>query len=333
MKLTLELLSILGACEDGTNFAVRNNLIGMDLDRIIGASTKYRDCFGLMHWLASRTLTIDSVLYNDDGKITEIYKDGICVYLRRFDKFGNVSYISDENTVTEFEFDGDTIIETSTVTISSTDTKVEYKKVTKAGLCVFREKTNIGHKGSRFVTARTTTVTNGNVVVANEYQKLHDLILVNTLTYVDGVLKTKYMHRCDNTMHYNENGLPISQIDGKGNVVMSLEYDERSNNTNTSIFEGNNVFETVKEFDERNNMIASYERHTNRDFVRSRLCTYDDRGNIIRNVFINDGYTRTENYSYKFDSNDVLSVFCYDVEYSNCIDVADNTKSYSEIVL
>lgn len=331
MKLTLELLSVLGACEDGTKFAVRNNLIGMDLDRIIVASNKYRDCFGFIHWLECRMVNYDRIVYDNNGKIIEMYKgDNLC-YERKFDVSGNRVYLYNIDTTIKSKFDGELVEELTTFVGNTT---IEYKRLFKNGFCVYAEKTRIADNGERIIVARSTSTTNdSDNIVVNEYQLLRfELLLVNTLTYVDGVLQTKFMHMSNDTINHDKNGFPISHINEDGKVIMSWEYDDRGNNTKESIFENNRVYSTTRVFDENDNVIETKSTDSNNGYSNLRRREYDARGNLIRSESTNRENTRIEKYNYTFDENGVLSQLDVTIDEINSNHTNSKTK-HSKVVL
>lgn len=110
--LTLDFLSVLGACDEGIEFAKRNGLIGISVQRLIDCyrriDKKYHHSVPFIHWFYCNVSPISEITFDESGRIIEIRHHDRIITSRRYNSDDKLCFIGHNNRGDcHIEYDGD----------------------------------------------------------------------------------------------------------------------------------------------------------------------------------------------------------------------------------
>lgn len=309
MKLTLDLLQLIGACEEGTNFAVRNGLIGIDVSRLIAIGEDKHD---FIDWIICDLLDTD-VVVDDKDRVIRMIKDSREEYIiREFDDQDRLVLYKCCGDSKEYSYDGDKVI--TKVTRTHTPKKLDIvESVTQNGILIssisyiltlYGKNKNGGDKS---VYHEITSEIVDGLLVVSEYdyngsgKKIpnrkfvyKDNVIISesgahyVAEYVNGLLtrrlsKHESGDKVTYTRKYNESNLPTEIL--YDHRSSHIEYDDRNNVTKQTYrtLAGTSVYEF--KYDEHNNAI--FNSYTENDkLISSYQTSYEFKDGMLVGMVI-----------------------------------------------
>lgn len=285
MKLTLDLLDALGACELGIDFAVRNKCIGRDVSELIKLKSKDTN----LNWLRSNC-TGDIVLDENDRVIqitglyyepfTRRYENDLLVYKSHGKFEEHITYLPNGDIKNTRTYGG------------HADGYAVYRNGIMIEGITFHDTPNRYQKTSNEII--------GDEMVVNVHAVCESgTRLLSTTIYKNGVINK--MITDEYTVFYDKNGNLIREEYTNGDVY-TREYND-GNKCIASYKNGN--LNTTAEYDERNRMVRS----VNLQYTVSSVYTYDDNDNILVCTMTDSCGSYSNVYEYvKDDAGNLIDV-------------------------
>lgn len=304
MKLTLELLTILGACDRGIDFATRNGFIGCDLNII-----KSTACIGYDHefytWIRFCISEISQVETDEDGRIILIathkmgqyitckYENGLMVEHFNYSSRTRKVFKHDGNTVSEHRYN---MVDTSRGDVG----KFIGYTITENGIMI-----------------EGNVIRNGEITHNTSFRKEEDVLTVYLYTrgriseikkYVNGVIvEISDKDRTEYTLF--ENGKVVYQKES--DTVSFYQYDEQ----NRMIKQSNlctycNDYDYIYTYDE--NKTTKTKINIDGVVLDTSVWEYDDHKNVIRQESECGSYSVVKVWKNKYKDGMLVETVEYD---------------------